>query len=425
MLRKLCGAFAVALAFVAVACAGAGAQQVLPNTPTPGRPFPPGGFRQPIGQQSGTTAKINQGDVSEVVFLKYADVSEVADALVQSGDVTSNDNFNPQTSNFGAQQLGGAQTGVAQPFQQQFNNGFNNGQQGQSIGQRVTDNLAIDRRLNAVILTGPADTVESLKKFIEMVDIPLASVLFETQIVELDDTGAEDLGVQFSPNGIVATLAETVQSLNSGVGNATFQATLYALEQRGEGRVLSKPSILAQNGTPASILTGDALPIITTVVVAGASAVTSQQVNYVNVGVNLQILPRVADDGYVTTHIFSEVSSVTAYTQGIPEISERQAQTMATVKDGESFVIGGLLQDNELRTVYKVPGLGDIPLIGGLFRYLSSTKTKTNLYIVVTPHIIAQRPAAPPASTVPSGTQAPAAPAPAAAPGTENSERRP
>jgi len=153
--------------------------------------------------------------------------------------------------------------------------------------------------------------------------------------------------------------------------------------------------------------------------------VTSQQVNYVNVGVNLQILPRVADDGYVTTHIFSEVSSVTAYTQGIPEISERQAQTMATVKDGESFVIGGLLQDNELRTVYKVPGLGDIPLIGGLFRYLSSTKTKTNLYIVVTPHIIAQRPAAPPASAVPSGTQAPAAPAPAAAPGTENSERRP
>jgi general secretion pathway protein D len=358
----------------------------------PGRPpFPPGGFRPPQGiqQQTGTTATVHQGDVSEVVYLKYADISEVADALVESADIQSNDTFSPQTSNFGTQQFGGTQNN-GQPFQQQqnFNNGAGNTQ---GLGQRVNDNVAVDRRLNAIILTGPPDTVASLKKFIEAIDIPLDSVMFETQIVELDDTGAEDLGINGSPNGIAATMSLTAQSLASSVGNAQFQATLYALIQHGQGKVLSKPSIIAQNGANASILTGDALPIITTVVVAGASAVTSQQVNYVNVGVNLQILPRVASDGYVTSHIFSEVSSVTAYTQGIPQISERQAQTTATVKDGESFVIGGLLEDDELRTVYKVPGLGDIPLIGGLFRYLSTTSTKTNLYIVVTPHIIKQQ----------------------------------
>ncbi len=167
---------------------------------------------------------------------------------------------------------------------------------------------------------------------------------------------------------MIAKATYTAASGQFGTGNATFQANLYALISKGEGKILAKPRILAQNGSPASILTGDALPIITTVIVAGTSAVTSQQVNYVNVGVNLQIQPRIASDGYVTSHVFSEVSSVTAYTQGIPQISQRQAQTTATVKDGESFVIGGLLSSAGSRTTYKTPYIGEIPLIGGLLQ---------------------------------------------------------
>jgi len=224
--------------------------------------------------------------------------------------------------------------------------------------------------------------------------VPLDSVLFETQIIELDETGAKDLGIDFNAQGVYVKATFTTQSLQFPSGSATFQANLYALLTKGEGRILAKPRILAQNGASASILTGAALPIITTVIIAGTSAVTSQQVNYVNVGVNLQILPRIASDGYVTSHVYSAVSSVTAYTQGVPQISQRQAVTTATVKDGDSFVIGGLLSDNEIKTVYKIPGLGEIPLIGGLFNRVSSTLQKTNLYIVVTPHIVPIRSAA-------------------------------
>jgi general secretion pathway protein D len=113
-----------------------------------------------------------------------------------------------------------------------------------------------------------------------------------------------------------------------------------------------------------------------------------QQVQYVNVGVTLQIAPRVSDDGYVTSHVFAVVSSVTGVSQGYPTISQREASTMATVKDGESFVIGGLTQDNSLSTRNKTPLLGDVPGLGALFKNQNATNSKTDLYIIVTPRIV-------------------------------------
>jgi general secretion pathway protein D len=82
------------------------------------------------------------------------------------------------------------------------------------------------------------------------------------------------------------------------------------------------------------------------------------------------------------------VSSVTGFSQGYPTISQREAATSATVRDGETFVIGGLTQENELSTTEKVPGLGDIPLAGQLLDLHRGTRSKTELYIVVTPHVI-------------------------------------
>jgi general secretion pathway protein D len=104
--------------------------------------------------------------------------------------------------------------------------------------------------------------------------------------------------------------------------------------------------------------------------------------------VTLQIAPRVSGDGYVSSHVFAVVSSVTGYQQGYPTISQREAETSATVRDGDSFVIGGLTQDDVLNTKTKIPLLGDIPLIGQAFRTDKSATSKTELYIVITPHIV-------------------------------------
>ena len=115
---------------------------------------------------------------------------------------------------------------------------------------------------------------------------------------------------------------------------------------------------------------------------------------YVNVGVTLQIAPRVTSDGFVTSHVFCVVSSVTGTSQGYPTISQREAETSATVRDGETFVIGGLTEESDITSNNKIPGLGDLPIIGGLFGLRTETKSKTELYIVVTPHIVKRADAA-------------------------------
>ena len=341
------------------------------------------------------------GQITEVVPLKYADVSEIAGVLVEGSNVASNDTFTPQSTSLGTNSLSGSFGGVSggnfsQPTQPQA---FGAGAFGQATGlaQRLNANIAIDRRLNAIILTGTPDVIDAIKATIAKIDIPVQSVILETQIVELDDTAARNIGIDFSPDGTGAVIeapnsSTTGINLRSGamaVSGANIGANLYAQVQEGNAKIIAKPRILAQSGQQASILTGDAIPIVTNVVVAGAGSISSQQVNYVNVGVNLQIQPRVSSDGYVTSHIYSEVSSVTQYVNGIPQISQRTASTIASVRDGEAFVIGGLLQDNEIRNLTKLPFIGDLPLIGQFFQHVSTSHSQTNLYVVVTPHIVA------------------------------------
>jgi general secretion pathway protein D len=222
-------------------------------------------------------------------------------------------------------------------------------------------------------------------------------VVFETVFVELTETGARNVGLDFNNgNNQIASAVYTYASGNypsvantarSGGVAANLQLAIYAQIAKGNGRIISKPRIAAQSGSTAKIITGDALPILTSIALSGVNAV-QQQVQYVNVGVTLQIAPRVGDDGYVTSHVFAEVSSVTGISQGYPTISQREASTSATVHDGDSFVIGGLTQESELMRHSRIPGLGDIPLLGELFKTENGNSSKTDLYIVVTPHVV-------------------------------------
>lgn len=398
----------------------------------------------PLGFLPAAAATTPAGQITEVIPLKYADVSEVAGVLVAGSTITSNDTFVPQSSSLGTNSLGSSFGGItgssfSQPVQAQSFGGNPFGQN-QGLGQRVNENIAIDRRLNAIILTGTPDVIAPLREVIEKLDVPVQSVILETQIVELDDSAARNIGLDLTPDGTGALVEAAGQATGSGGSvrsgavaqfGANLAANLYAQVTLGNAKIIAKPRILAQSGQQASILTGDAIPIVTNVVVAGAGAVSSQQVNYVNVGVNLQIQPRVSSDGYVTSHIYSEVSSVTQYINGIPQISQRTATTTATVRDGEAFVVGGLLQDNEIRNLSKLPFIGDLPLIGLLFQHINTSRTQTNLYIVVTPHIVGLpgvTPVTSPLSTpsflpqvgAPAAPQAPAASTPPLAPPTSN-----
>jgi general secretion pathway protein D len=337
------------------------------------------------------------GDTFELVRLKYADVSEIVGLLSQGANVKSNDLFIPHEPAFGSNSLTG--------------NTYNPGPSSQApgsddtpLGQSIDAGMAVDRRLNAIWLRGSPDYIAHMKEMIAAIDVPLDSVILETQFVELTETGAKEVGIDFNnSNGQIglitfhsgeAILPGFTQGCDSNGANcsghvisAGFQAAIYAQISKGNGRIISKPRIAAQSGSTAKIITGDALPILTAITLSGVNGV-SQQVQYVNVGVTLQIAPRVSNDGYVSSHVFCVVSSVTGFSQGYPTISQREAETAATVRDGDSFVIGGLSQDDLINTHSKVPLLGDIPVLGQAFRKDSKTQTKTELYIVVTPHIV-------------------------------------
>jgi len=327
-------------------------------------------------------------DGFEVVPLKYADVSEVVGLLTAGLSVKSNDSFTPQEPAFGSAGMTGGNTfqPMAAPNLEPPNPPY---------AQSVDDTIGVDRRLNAIILKGSADRIAELKAKIAQIDVPVESVVLETMFVELTESGAKHVGLDFNNANAqigVATLqtgafASPALPAGHGLASASLQAAIYAQVQKGQGRIVSKPRISAQSGATAKIITGDALPILTAITLSGVNAV-SQQVQYVNVGVTLQIAPRVSSDGYVTSHMFCVVSSVTGFSQGYPTISQREASTSATVRDGETFVIGGLTQENELSTTQKVPGLSDIPLAGQLLDLRTGTRSKTELYIVVTPHVI-------------------------------------
>ena len=325
----------------------------------------------------------------ELVMLKYADVSEIIGLLGGGGTVKPNNVFIRREPGFGSMGTNGS------TYQQST---ADNQREAQPVGESVDNGLAIDRRLNAIWVRGSPQRIARIKEQIALIDVPVDSVILETQFVELTEAGARSVGIDLTnANGQIA-----VGTLQTGgfspysfdpkkiVPSASIQAAIYAQVQKGNGRIVSTPRIAAQSGSTAKILTGDALPILTSITLSGVNGV-SQQVQYVNVGVTLQIAPRVSSDGYVTSHIYGVVSSVSGYSQGYPTISQREAETSASVRDGETFVIGGLTQDNSLSSKSKVPVLGDIPLLGQAFRVDKSTKSKTDLYIVITPHIVRHR----------------------------------
>jgi general secretion pathway protein D len=360
---------------------------------------------------------LSEGQNYEVVPLKYADVSEVVGLLVQGQQIQPNDTFNPEGSIFS---LPTTSNGIPT---QSGGSPFSNSQtqQSTSFGERVNDNIGFDRRLNAIILYGTPEQIGQYKSFIATIDVPVPSVMLECEVIELNQTGAKDLGLDLTSGagGPIASAAAGLGPLDNTtttygtVGSpnvtSTLQAQLFATISHGGGKILATPRVLALNGSNAQILSGNALPIVSTTVIGGGSPITQTNVNYIAVGINMQIQPRIDPGGYVTSHIYAEISSVTQYIslpgQQVPQVSLRQVSTQAVVKDGQPFVVGGLLLDEEITSLSKIPGIGDLPLIGGLFRVRHDSLQRSNLYIFITPHIIAvngvQNPGTTPRSALP------------------------
>ncbi|TBR15656.1 type II secretion system protein GspD [bacterium] len=178
------------------------------------------------------------------------------------------------------------------------------------------------------------------------------------------------------------------------VGKHDYDTIIKYLQTLGETRILSNPKLAVVNNQEAKIHVGERQAYVTTTKTEGQGTVTlSESVTYIDVGTQLFIVPNINDEGYVTLKIKPEVSSVVSYLTSnegnkIPIVETSTAETTVMVKDGTSILVGGLSREEKVSTTQQTPLLGRIPILGIPFRSKSDTTTRTELLVLVTPHII-------------------------------------
>ena len=173
-----------------------------------------------------------------------------------------------------------------------------------------------------------------------------------------------------------------------------YQATLRAIAQAGKTEVLSRPSILARNNQPATITVGQSVPLVTSVSFNGLTGNPISAISYQSVGIILKVTPFINSEGMVEMIVSPQISELSdqsvALSAGVtaPVINMRSADTVVVTPDGQPVIIGGLMQKSKVQTDSKIPFLGDIPLLGYLFKHKVKHDSKTELIIFLTPHIV-------------------------------------
>lgn len=256
------------------------------------------------------------------------------------------------------------------------------------------DRLKVDFINNKLVAVGDEEVYDTVKEIISQIDIPPRQIMFQVEAVEISSEDYKNLGVDWgtttalpsvppSDTLVDAPLAGSKFRVGFGAYGVNFAATINHLIEEKKGRLLASPRIAALDGQKAQILIGDKLAVESRQVSNG-SEITS--VTYIDVGIKLEVTPTVNDDGTITAYIKPEVSNKTDETKnGNPNIRTRQAETTLRVKDGETIVIGGLIQRQYTQDVFKTPLLGDLPIIGSLFRSTNKQKRETELVILITP----------------------------------------
>jgi type IV pilus assembly protein PilQ len=165
-----------------------------------------------------------------------------------------------------------------------------------------------------------------------------------------------------------------------------FQATLRALIENNEAKVKANPSLTAMNGKQATINVGRVLNVKVTLGTQLNQVVSLQSIE---AGTKLQITPVIGANGDIITEVSAEASSITSMgADGLPEISKRSATTTVKLKSGQTVMIGGLVQSDDLGTDQRLPILGDIPFLGPLFGSKTRRQNDSELVIIITPHLL-------------------------------------
>ncbi len=296
--------------------------------------------------------------------------------------------------------------------------------------------ISVDPRTNSLIVTDTPEGFISLTAIIGELDRKPAQVIIEAKIVEVVLNKSLDMGIQWQyantvkndsniqiynggsqaatsnnaqgPNAVQgANIVTPLSTIQGGTG-VTFPASavsgqissiafglvanetrltgiLTALAQKGLSKLLSSPKVTTINNQEAKIMVGQKIPYTTTTVSVSG---TTQQTNFLDVGIKLTVTPTINSDQKITLNVHPEVSLYVRSDPAGPVIGTREAITTVIVNNGETVVIGGLITDEDRKSATMVPLLGDLPIIGHLFRQDIKSKDRTELLVFITPQII-------------------------------------
>ncbi len=274
-----------------------------------------------------------------------------------------------------------------------------------------------------LVLSGSPYAIRLAKGLIDQLDVEQKLVVLDTEILEIDETVAKNLGLSLTSPVLSTTFSETTPYAANGGTPPPFLAfqavgrsplslglNLNLLIQSGKGRVLADPRITTISGRTATIRAGDNIAILTTTG-GGTGTVATTQLQTFQTGVTLDITPVVNAGNFITVALHPTVNSLSGISNGIPQISTRDTQTTVAMREDETLVIGGLIQDTATSTTQKIPLLGDLPLIGKAFRNENVNRERNELVITVTPHIVT-----PGSANASPGPPLPAIPTPAPLP---------
>lgn len=276
--------------------------------------------------------------------------------------------------------------------------------------------MFVDDRLKMLIVRDKLQVIAAIERLIATYDIADPEVVLEVEILEVNENGLLNAGVQY-PDRLAASVYGragvpgqlTVDELKH-LGKGNFQLflpdpllVLNLKQTSSDAKTLANPRIRVSNRQKAKILIGDKVPVITTTVNQSSSAST-ESISYLDVGLKLEVMPEIHVNGEVTMAVDLEVSNVVKEirsTTGLLayQIGTRNANTVLRLRDGETQVLAGLLKDEQNHNAAGIPGLGQVPGVGRLFSNQTSTNGRSEIVLLITPRIVRAMPT-PPAHVV-------------------------
>lgn len=251
------------------------------------------------------------------------------------------------------------------------------------------DKVMADKENHTLTVSGSSSLLYQVRQELEKVDVASQQVNIQAMVVELSKGNSRNLGLSYLSN------PWSKDTSIGGYNGFKFSVSGQHEETLSNGKVLARPNVTVFDGRKATILMGDKVPVFTSSSDSTDSdSSTTMTVEYKEVGVKLEVLPRIneMDKQTITLVIKPSVSTISQWVESgnnkAPQISERSAETTVRVKNGETILIGGLLKNEEIKSIKQIPFLSKIPILGELFKSRSSEKKDTEVVIAITPKIV-------------------------------------